>query len=130
MVERVEGIVYSWTKVIHNPVQGINAPAPFVEPAPYIVALVRLPDRNLILAQLTDLEEEEVTYIDPDWGTTRIKKFYPQLEDENVKDRAIDNLRVEEVTRIIQSGGESGVILYGVKFRPVLETSEASKSSK
>ncbi len=66
-------------------------PAGFEEQAPYALALIRLDEGPLVTAQLTDLE-------DP-----------PQI-----------GARVEMVTRRLYSEGESGSIVYGYKFRPVL----------
>ena len=62
--------------------------------APYTVALVRLAEGPLVTAQLTDVDHADV----------RI------------------GLPVEMVTRKITEDGEDGLILYGYKFRPVLQT--------
>ncbi len=69
-----------------------DAPAGFEEQAPYALALVRLDEGSLITAQLTDLD-----------GPVEI------------------GMRVEMVTRKLRSDGLNGVILYGYKFRPLLE---------
>ena len=60
----------------------------------YIVALVRLAEGPLVTAQLTDVEPGEV----------RI------------------GLPVEMVTRRLRDLGPDGLLVYGYKFRPLLET--------
>jgi hypothetical protein len=71
-----------------------EAPAGFDETAPYTVALVKLEEGPLVTAQLTDLGE-----IKPEIG-----------------------MQVEMVTRRLrQDGDERGMLVYGYKFRPVLE---------
>ncbi|NPA31537.1 MAG: Zn-ribbon domain-containing OB-fold protein [Chloroflexi bacterium] len=70
-------------------------PAEFAAQAPYVVALVRLEEGPTVTAQLTDLGAEE-PYI---------------------------GMPVEMVTRRLRTDqGERGVILYGYKFRPRLQT--------
>lgn len=69
-----------------------DAPAGFEEQAPYALALIKLDEGPTITAQLTDLEG------------------VPQI-----------GMRVEMVTRKLSSDGAHGVILYGYKFRPVLQ---------
>jgi len=71
-----------------------NAPRGFEEFVPYTVALVRLEEGPLVTAQLTDVDADEL----------RI------------------GMPVEMVTRRVQSGGDEGVIVYGYKFRPVVES--------
>jgi uncharacterized OB-fold protein len=70
-----------------------NAPRGFEEFAPYTVALVRLEEGPLVTAQLTDVDA----------------------------DRLRIGMPVEMVTRKVQSGGDEGVVVYGYKFRPVVE---------
>jgi uncharacterized OB-fold protein len=73
-----------------------DAPAGFEETVPYTVALVKLAEGPMITAQLTDLGEEEVEIGTP----------------------------VEMVTRRLRSADDDrGVLVYGYKFRPVLEGS-------
>jgi uncharacterized OB-fold protein len=72
----------------------LNAPAGFEEYAPYTVALVKLDEGPMLTAQLTDLGEQE-----PEIG-----------------------MPVEMVTRKLRTDGDKGVILYGYKFRPVLQS--------
>jgi scaffold protein (connect acetoacetyl-CoA thiolase and HMG-CoA synthase) len=69
-------------------------PAGYEENAPYTVALVKLEEGPMITAQLTDLEGGKVEIGTP----------------------------VEMVTRRLrQDGDERGLIVYGYKFRPVLQ---------
>jgi uncharacterized protein len=69
-----------------------DAPVGFDVQAPYALAMVKLDEGVMLTAQLTDLDGE------PEIG-----------------------MRVEMVTRKLRTDGESGPILYGYKFRPVLE---------
>jgi uncharacterized OB-fold protein len=75
----------------HTTVQ--DAPNGHKEQAPYTVALVRLEEGPLVTAQLTDLGEKPVEI----------------------------GMPVEMVTRKLRTDGETGMIIYGYKFRPVLE---------
>ncbi len=75
-----------------------DPPAGYEENAPYTVALVRLEEGPLVTAQLTDLGDQPVQIGSP----------------------------VEMVTRRLrQDGDERGMIVYGYKFRPVLERQSA-----
>jgi hypothetical protein len=56
------------------------------------VALIKLDEGPLLSAQLTDIDPEDVTV----------------------------GMRVEMVTRKLKEQGETGLIVYGYKFRPVL----------
>ena len=70
-----------------------NPPAGYEEYAPYTVALVKLSEGPLVTAQLTDLGGQQVAV----------------------------NMPVEMVTRRLRSDGdERGMLVYGYKFRPVL----------
>jgi len=74
-------------------------PAGYEESAPYTVALVKLEEGPLVTAQLTDLDEGRVEIGTP----------------------------VEMVTRRLRSDGdERGLLVYGYKFRPVLERAAAA----
>jgi uncharacterized protein len=80
------GEVYSFTTLY-------DAPAGYEATTPYTLALVKLDEGPMVTAQLTDMDENQVTI----------------------------GMPVEMVTRKIRSDEEeSGVILYGYKFRPVL----------
>ena len=70
-----------------------DAPADYVEYQPYTVALIKLDEGPLVTAQLTDVDNEDVHI----------------------------GMPVEMVTRKIKEEGENGLIVYGYKFRPVLE---------
>jgi len=70
-----------------------DAPVGYTEYQPYTVALIKLDEGPLVTAQLTDIDSDDV----------RI------------------GMPVEMVTRKIKEEGESGVIVYGYKFRPILE---------
>lgn len=71
-----------------------EAPAGYDESAPYTVALVKLAEGPLLTAQLTDLGEQPVEI----------------------------GMPVEMVTRRLrQDGDERGMLVYGYKFRPVLQ---------
>ena len=70
-----------------------EAPAGFDDTAPYTVALVKLQEGPLVTAQLTDLGSQPVEI----------------------------GMPVEMVTRRLrQDGDERGMLIYGYKFRPVL----------
>ena len=69
-----------------------QAPAGFEQEAPYPMAMVRLEEGPLVTAQLTDLG-----------------------------DRAVQiGMPVEMVTRKLRADGQRGMLVYGYKFRPLL----------
>lgn len=71
-----------------------DAPAGFDDKTPYAVALVKLEEGPVVTAQLTDLGEEQ-----------------PRI-----------GMPVEMVTRKIrEDGDERGMLIYGYKFRPLLQ---------
>jgi uncharacterized OB-fold protein len=70
-----------------------NAPKGFEEQAPYTIAIIKLDEGPMVTAQLTDVNHDQVTI----------------------------GMRVEMVTRKIKEEGREGQIIYGYKFRPVLE---------
>lgn len=70
-----------------------NAPKGFEEQKPYTVALIKMDDGPMITAQLTDIDHDDVSI----------------------------GLRVEMVTRKIREDGSEGQLIYGYKFRPLLE---------
>ncbi|GAB4521720.1 MAG: Zn-ribbon domain-containing OB-fold protein [Anaerolineales bacterium] len=77
-----------------------NAPAGYEENAPYTVALIKLEEGPIITAQLTDLENDAQVQI---------------------------GMPVEMVTRRLRSDGdERGMIVYGYKFRPVMQSLPAA----
>ena len=70
-----------------------HPPSGYEEFAPYTVALVRLEEGPMVTAQLTDIDIDQVEI----------------------------GMPVEMVTRRMNSGGDQGIIMYGYKFRPVLQ---------
>lgn len=70
-----------------------NAPKGFEDQKPYTVALVKMDDGPMITAQLTDVDHDQVHI----------------------------GMRVEMVTRKLREDGSEGQIIYGYKFRPLLE---------
>jgi hypothetical protein len=70
-----------------------HAPDGYQEFVPYTVALVRLEEGPLITAQLTDVDTEGVEI----------------------------GMPVEMVTRKMREYGEDGAIVYGYKFRKILQ---------
>jgi uncharacterized OB-fold protein len=71
-----------------------DPPAGFEYSAPYTVALVKLEEGPLVTAQLTDMSEDEI----------------------------VIGMPVEMVTRKLRTDGPEGMIVYGYKFRPQLQT--------
>lgn len=67
-------------------------PAGYAEQGPYLLALVRLSEGPMITAQLTDCEPDQVTI----------------------------DMPVEMVTRKLVDLGEDALLVYGPKFRPLL----------
>lgn len=70
-----------------------NAPKGFEDQKPYAVALIKMDEGPMLTAQLTDVDYDDVQI----------------------------GMRVEMVTRKIREDGNEGQIIYGYKFRPVLE---------
>jgi uncharacterized OB-fold protein len=80
-----QGEIYSFTTLQETP-------ETHDEYAPYVLALVKLNEGPMVIAQLTDLD-----------GELRIGD------------------RVEMVTRKLTTEGQRGMIVYGYKFRKVLD---------
>jgi uncharacterized OB-fold protein len=72
-----------------------HAPAGYEENAPYTVALVKLEEGPMVTAQVTDLDDQSIEV----------------------------GMPVEMVTRKLRSNGDRGALIYGYKFRPVLQAS-------
>jgi hypothetical protein len=70
-----------------------QVPEGFDYEAPYPVAMIRLDEGPLVVAQLTDCGEAELSI----------------------------GQRVEMVTRKLKDTGEDGLLVYAYKFRPLLE---------
>lgn len=79
------GEVYSYTTVY-------DAPQGYEEQAPYTVAIVKLEEGPLVTAQLTDVDNGNVSI----------------------------GQKVEMVTRKLREDGDRGMLVYGYKFRPLL----------
>ncbi len=73
-----------------------NVPHGYEEQKPYTIALIKLDEGPMVTAQLTDINSKDVKI----------------------------GLRVEMVTRKLREDGNEGQIIYGYKFRPVLEIAE------
>ena len=72
-----------------------NVPQGFEEQKPYVIAIVQLDEGPMVTAQLTDINHETVAI----------------------------GMRVEMVTRKLREEGSEGQIVYGYKFRPLLQDS-------
>ncbi len=81
-----KGTLYSYTTVF-SPIHELE------EFSPYIIGLVKLESGKMLLAQLTDCTEEELSI----------------------------GMEMEMVVRKIREKGPRGLILYGYKFRPAKE---------
>ena len=93
--DQVEEYQYSGRGEVYSHATMYKAPAGFEQDIPYVVALVQLAEGPLVTAQITDVEPSDV----------RI------------------GMAVEVVLRKWQQHGADGPIVYGYKFRPVLEAS-------
>ncbi|MFV1917409.1 MAG: Zn-ribbon domain-containing OB-fold protein [Patescibacteria group bacterium] len=106
-----KGEVYSYTIVERD-----NAPEGYKDLAPYPVAIVKLEEGPRVTAQLTDVEKWVERKID---GRTRlIREFDVEI-----------GMPVEMVTRLLMVEGDPdrGLLVYGYKFRPLLENSAQSE---
>lgn len=90
-----ESVSLARTGVVYSYTTLTEPPEGFEEQVPYTLALVKLDDGPLVTTQLTDLD-----------GPIKIGD------------------RVEMVTRKLTSGGDSGMIVYGYKFRKILERAD------
>jgi hypothetical protein len=90
-----ERVTLSRTGVVYSYTTLTEPPEGFEAQAPYSLALIQLDDGPLVTAQLTDLD-----------GPITIGD------------------RVEMVTRKLNSGGDKGMIVYGYKFRKILERAD------
>jgi uncharacterized protein len=75
----------------HTTIQRDSAPAGFEDQAPYTVALVKRDDGRMETAQITDPDPLRPVEI---------------------------GMRVQPVTRLLNANGETGVRVYGRKYRP------------
>ena len=92
---RKEPFTFAGTGEIYSYTVLQDSPEGFEEHTPYVLALVKLDEGPLVTAQLTDLD-----------GPIAIGD------------------RVEMVTRKLTTEGPRGMIIYGYKFRPVLQRSQ------
>lgn len=79
------GEVYSYSTVY-------QAAAGYEKATPYTVAMIRLAEGPLVSAQLTDIDDKDVSI----------------------------GMPVEMVTRVLREDGDRGMLVYGYKFRPVM----------
>lgn len=70
-----------------------SPPKGFEKASPYVIGIVKLEDGTMITSQITDVETEEVKV----------------------------GMKVEAVFRKVVEDGDSGIIQYAVKFRPVIK---------
>jgi len=92
--EAKEPFTFSGKGEVYSFTTMLDAPAGFEETAPYVVALIKLKEGPVVTAQLTDLDDNQVEI----------------------------GMPVEMVTRRLRSDqDESGIIIYGYKFRPILK---------
>jgi uncharacterized OB-fold protein len=82
------------TLVSHSEV--FQVPRGYAASVPYAVGLVRLDEGVTVLAQITDATPRELAI----------------------------GMRLEAVTRKIRADGEKGLLVYGYKFRPVMDRAE------
>jgi uncharacterized OB-fold protein len=87
-----EPLVFSGEGEIYTFTTLYDVPQGFESYSPYSVALIKLDEGPFLSAQLTDVDPENI----------RI------------------GMRVEMVTRKLSEQGDTGLILYGYKFRPIL----------
>ena len=79
------GEVYSYSTIY-------QAAAGYEKATPYTVAMIRLAEGPLVSAQLTDIDDKDVSI----------------------------GMPVEMVTRVLREDGDRGMLVYGYKFRPVM----------
>ncbi len=70
-----------------------NPPKGFEKMPPYVVGIVKLEDGTIITSQITDVEPEDVKI----------------------------GMKVEAVFRKVVEDGDSGIIQYAIKFRPLIK---------
>lgn len=92
--EAKEPFAFSGKGEVYSYTTVYDAPAGYEEQAPYTVALVKLNEGPVVTAQLTDLDGRQVEI----------------------------GMPVEMVTRKLRNDGdERGILVYGYKFRPVMQ---------
>ncbi len=104
-VEINKGTIYSFT-TYYEPEK---APPGFQGQVPYVVGLVDTDSVGRIMAMITDLEwHSEIRNI----GGEERRVNVPNIE---------IGMPVEKVFRKLTEDGKSGIIVYGYKFRPLLQ---------
>lgn len=93
---RKETFTFSGQGEVYSYTTVQDPPEAFGEQAPYVLALIKLDEGPLITAQLTDLDANEPIKIGD---------------------------RVEMVTRKLMAEGKKGMIVYGYKFRRIMQQS-------
>jgi uncharacterized OB-fold protein len=93
----LDTVALSGTGTLYSFTPTSQAPRGFGNLGPYTVGMVQLDDGPLIMAQLTDVDGVDL----------RI------------------GMPVEMVTRKLQESSDHGYIVYGYKFRPVLQRADA-----
>ena len=104
------GEVWSYA-IVHRE----DAPEQFKDYTPFFISIVQLEEGPRVTAQLTDLDwHEEPGIIDGE--KRQVKKFHVEI-----------GMPVEMVTRklFVEGNPDTGLIIYGPKFRPVLEKQAA-----
>ncbi|GAB4497739.1 MAG: Zn-ribbon domain-containing OB-fold protein [Anaerolineales bacterium] len=92
--EAKEPYAFSGKGEVYSYTTVYDAPAGYEEQAPYTVALVKLNEGPVVTAQLTDLDGRQIEI----------------------------GMPVEMVTRKLRNDGdERGILVYGYKFRPVMQ---------
>jgi uncharacterized OB-fold protein len=90
--ENVEVFPLSGKGTVYSFTTVTAPPEPFEAFAPYTLALIKLDEGPLVTMQLTDLDTP------PEIG-----------------------MRVEMVVRKLRTDGDKGIIIYGPKFRPLID---------
>ncbi len=91
--EAWEPFVLSGRGELYSYAMVYQAPTGYDQATPYAVGMVRLEEGPLVAAQLTDCAESDLAIGQP----------------------------VEMVTRRLKDTGKDGLLVYGYKFRPVVE---------
>lgn len=111
-----KGKVWSFTTIYKG------APAGFEKYVPYTIALIKLDEGPMLLAQLTDLDSK--------WVEKEVKVNGETLKmQEQIFDIEI-GMSVEMVTRKLRTDGDRGTIVYGYKFRPPLKRNHLSQKAE
>lgn len=91
--ETTNAFQFSGSGKVYSHTTIYDVPAGFEPYVPYTVALVKLEEGPLVTSQLTDVDPDDVEI----------------------------GMSVEMVTRKLRTDGKEGMIVYGYKFRPIIE---------